>query len=313
MKILTPATTANIGPGFDIFGLSYKYYDEFLVRPSNAFNMKNTDDKYNNEENLFFTAYKKVANALNIKEDKKCEVILENHYPFFRGLGSSAALIVAGAYAANNIYKEEIKKELTKDEIFKICTEIEGHPDNVAPCIYGGVNVSYIENDKIHRKQFFVNEKLHATVFIPSYETSTEEARRILKKEVNLKDAIKNVAHSIFLIDALVEGDLEKLKFAIEDTFHVPYRKNLIKDYDALKELCESIDKNNAFTISGSGSTCVCFSYEPVGATIKTVGAATEDVGAASCRPTEAECFPYNRDIKVLDLEFDKEGTKIIV
>ena len=170
MKICTPATTANIGPGFDLFGLSYKYYDEFEVVPSSVFDMQSAEkeqQKYNNEHNLFFVAFKKVAEKLLLNKDKKCKVNLLNHYPFFRGLGSSASIIVAGAYAANCLYKDEIKKELTKDEIFKICTEIEGHPDNVAPCIYGGVNVSMIENGNVYRKKFLVNEKIHATLFIP--------------------------------------------------------------------------------------------------------------------------------------------------
>ena len=292
MKICTPATTANIGPGFDLCGLSYKYYDEFLVEPSDIFDMKGKNEdysKYNNENNLFYKSFRKVADAINLPNDKKCKVILDNHYPFFRGLGSSASLIVAGAFAANNLYKNEINKELTKDEIFKICTEIEGHPDNVAPCIYGGVNVSMIENGNIYRKKIIVNDKIHATLFIPSYETSTEEARRILKKEVPLKNAIQNVGHTIFLLDALQNGDIEELKFAIEDNFHVPYRKKLIKDFDDMKNVCENENKNVAFTISGSGSTCVCFSDD------EKFGEKVKDK-------------LQNKEIKVLDVEFDSEG-----
>ena len=295
MKICTPATTANIGPGFDLFGLSYKYYDEFEVVPSDVFDMQSTEkeqQKYNNEHNLFFVAFKKVAEILSLNEDKKCKVNLLNHYPFFRGLGSSASLIVAGAYAANTLYKNEINKELTKDEIFKICTEIEGHPDNVAPCIYGGVNVSMIENGNIYRKKIVVNEKIHATLFIPPYETSTEEARAILKKDVTLKNAIQNVGHAVFLLDALENGDIKKLKFAIEDNFHVPYRKNLIKDFDDMKKVCEMEDENTAFTISGSGSTCVCFSEDrKFGERVKNK--------------------LQNKEIKVIDVEFDNEGVKV--
>ena len=296
MKICTPATTANIGPGFDLFGLSYKYYDEFLVEPSDYFNMQSSDpsqDKYNNDDNLFFVAFKKVANALGLNEDKKCKADLINFYPFSRGLGSSASIIVAGAYAANALYKNEIKNELTTDEIFKICTEVEGHPDNVAPCIYGGVNVSMIENGNIHRKKFLVNEKIHATIFIPPYETNTKEARAILKKEVELKSAIQNVGHAVFLIEALKNGDLDLLKFAIGDNFHVPYRKNLIKDFDDMKNVCEHENKNAAFTISGSGSTCVCFSGD-------------RNFGEKIKNKLK------NKEIQILDVEFDNEGAIVI-
>ena len=292
MKICTPATTANIGPGFDLFGLSYKYYDEFIINPSDTFDMQSSESdqqKYNNNDNLFFVAFRKVASIIGLSEDKKCKVDLLNHYPFSRGLGSSASIIVAGAYAANNLYKNESNKELTKDEIFKIATEIEGHPDNVAPCIFGGVNVSMIENGNIYRKKFLVNEKIHATLFIPPYETSTEEARAILKKEVSLKNAIQNVGHSVFLIDALENGDIEMLKFAIEDNFHVPYRKNLIKDFDDMKSICENENKNTAFTISGSGSTCVCFSGD-------------RNFGEKIKNKLK------NKEIQILDVEFDNEG-----
>ena len=295
MKICTPATTANIGPGFDLFGLSYKYYDEFIINPSDSFDMQSSESdqqKYNNEDNLFFAAFRKVASIIGLSEDKKCKVDLLNHYPFSRGLGSSASIIVAGAYAANNLYKNELNKELTKDEVFKIATEIEGHPDNVAPCIFGGVNVSMIENGNIYRKKFLVNEKIHATLFIPPYETSTEEARAILKKEVSLKNAIQNVGHSVFLIDALMNGDMEMLKFAIEDNFHVQYRKSLIKDFDDMKSICENENKNAAFTISGSGSTCVCFSDD------KKFGEKIKNK-------------LKNKKIEIFDVEFDNEGAKV--
>ena len=295
MKICTPATTANIGPGFDLYGLSYKYYDEFLVTSSNIFDMRSSDtnqEKYNNEDNLFFVAFKKVASAIGLSEEKKCKVELLKYYPFFRGLGSSASIIVAGAYAANCLYKDEIKKELTKDEIFKICTEIEGHPDNVAPCIYGGVNVSMIENGNVYRKKFLVNEKIHATLFIPPYETSTEEARAILKKEVTLQNAIQNVGHAIFLVEALEKGDMEMLKFAINDNFHVPYRKSLIKDFFDMKSVCEKENNNAAFTISGSGSTCVCF---------------TDDKKFGDKVRNKIQ----NKEIQILDVEFDNEGVKV--
>ena len=292
VKICTPATTANIGPGFDLYGLSYKYYDEFIITPSDIFDMKSSEaeqEKYNNEHNLFFATFKKVASLIGLSENKKCKVNLSNHYPFSRGLGSSASIIVAGAYAANNLYKNEANKELTKNEIFKIATEIEGHPDNVAPCIFGGVNVSMIENENIYRKKFLVNENIHATLFIPPYETSTKEVRAILKKEVSLKDAIQNVGHAVFLIDALTSGDIEMLKFAIEDNFHVQYRKNLIKDFDDMKYVCENENKNTAFTISGSGSTCVCFSDDrKLGDKVKNK--------------------LQNKEIKILDVDFDNEG-----
>ena len=110
MKICTPATTANIGPGFDLFGLSYKYYDEFIINPSDTFDMQSSESdqqKYNNEDNLFFVAFRKVASIIGLSEDKKCKVELLNHYPFSRGLGSSASIIVAGAYAANNLYNRQ--------------------------------------------------------------------------------------------------------------------------------------------------------------------------------------------------------------
>lgn len=256
--IKTPATSANLGPGFDILGVSLDLYNQFEICESEEYIYIGANEKYNYDNNLFFRSYKKTAAILNM--DKKCTVIEHSDIPFSRGLGSSATLITAGVIAANEfakIYNND--KILTIDEIFDIATEIEGHPDNISPCLFGGLTISLDEFGKLIYRQIPIDKKFYPTLFIPPYRLSTEEARAVIPKEIHRSTSIYNTSHSLLLIEALRNGDEELLKIAHNDKIHVPYRKSLIKEYDTLEKLCY---KNGAlsFTISGAGSSMMAIS-----------------------------------------------------
>ena len=255
ITVKSPATSANLGPGFDILGIALSLYNTYKVELSDELIIENVDEKFENKNNSFVLAFDAVCKKLN--SDKTCHVIFEKiDIPFCRGLGSSAALISAGAVSANHLLGDK----LTKDEIFKICVDFEHHPDNVSPCLHGGLTINMMvdENIAIYKK-VNVSNNIYFTVIIPDYEVKTEDARKVLKNEVSLKDSIYNSSHSLMLIKSLELGDFDLLKYACDDKLHVPYRKNLINDYDDIKKQC--IDAGAAaFTISGSGSTMIIMS-----------------------------------------------------
>lgn len=255
ITVKSPATSANLGPGFDILGIALSLYNTYKVELSDELIIENVDEKFANKNNSFVLAFDAVCKKLN--SDKTCHVIFEKiDIPFCRGLGSSAALISAGAVSANHLLGDK----LTKDEIFKICVDFEHHPDNVSPCLHGGLTINMMvdENIPIYKKVNVSND-IYFTVIIPDYEVKTEDARKVLKNEVSIKDSIYNTSHSLMLIKALELGDFDLLKYACDDKLHVPYRKNLINEYDNIKKQC--IDAGAAaFTISGSGSTMIIMS-----------------------------------------------------
>ena len=256
IKFKVPATSANIGPGFDCFGLAFNYYNEFAVEKSNTMKMEGCDPAFINKDNLFNIAF--IATMKKLKKKGSYHVIQKPIIPPSRGLGSSASIIVAGCLTANNLYGGD--KKLSKDEIFQIASKIEGHPDNVAPAIFGGLTASTkLKNGYFFHKKYTVSNKLHFTVLIPDFKTSTEEARKLLPNSYKKEEAVSMIPHSVLTIEALQSGNFELLKCVSKDFIHEPYRKKLIKDYDLIKK---SVEKNNdaVLLISGSGPTLLIIS-----------------------------------------------------
>lgn len=258
ITVKAPATSANLGPGFDVLGIALSLYNTYKVELSDKLIIENVDEKFTTCDNSFVLAFDAVCKKLN--SNKTCHVIFDNiDIPFCRGLGSSAALICAGAVSANYL----LGNKLTEAEIFKTCIEFENHPDNISPCLHGGLTINMMVNDgnniyPIYRK-VDIDKNIFATVIIPNYEVKTEEARKIIKKEIDINDSIFNTSHSLLLIKAFETGDMDLLKIACDDRLHVPYRKKLIPEYDNIKNICMQ-NGAAAFTISGSGSTMIVLS-----------------------------------------------------
>ena len=288
IQISTPATSANLGPGFDILGLALNLYNEYEVDLSDTLIFKNVEEKFANKDNLFYKSYKKTCNLYGINNEIYINFKSIN-IPISRGLGSSSAMIVGGILACKYLNNLNIDN----DTMLEIATEIEGHPDNVSPCINGGLTISKMikneDTDFIWYHKINLNSNIHFTVIIPPYETNTEEARKILPNDISLKQGIENVSNALLLIEALKNNKLDNLNIFINDNFHVPYRKKLIKDYDNFKNICY---KNGAkgFTISGSGSTMI---------------AITNDNNFS-------KKISINADYKILDLEVDNNGARVI-
>ena len=249
IKYKVPATSANLGIGFDCLGIAISLYDYFEIEESDKFVLEGFINN-NVKNNLFVEAYKK---ACRYKKDKvvPLRVKLKADVPISRGLGSSSCMIVGGIYAYSVLHNNC----LTKEEMLKLAAGIEGHPDNVAPCIYGGLCVS--SNNKTTLLK--VSNKWHFGVWIPPYEVKTSEARKVLPTSYSREDAVSNIANAIKGIKALETFDLDNISSLSRDKIHEPYRKPLIKDFKKYEKLAYQSGAK-AFLISGSGSTCLSIS-----------------------------------------------------
>ena len=220
--------------------------------------LSNFEPEFSNEENLAYIAYKRVCEKLVISAFVKIKNIKTN-IPIARGLGSSAALIVAGAYAANAL----CGNPLTVQEIFEITNSIEGHPDNIAPALFGGLCTSIVDNGKPITQKYPVSDKICFTALVPDFEVATKDARAVLPKNVSREDAIFNMQRIALLPYTFTNGKTELVKLVTDDKLHEQYRRTLYKNVDEIENACYECGAI-AFAISGAGPTCLAFSEQPI-------------------------------------------------
>ena len=285
VTVRVPATSANIGPGFDSLGMAFSFYNVFSFEPAEKTVITGCPAAYAGEDNLALVAFR-AACRLAGKEAPAVHIDISGDVPVSRGLGSSATLLVGGALGANLL----LSLGLTKEDILAVATEIEGHPDNIAPAVYGGFTASLMQDGKPVATSCPVHPSLCFCAFIPDFKTSTHDARAVLPKEVSFADAVFNVSRVAVLMGALAAGDTDMLAAALQDRLHQPYRASLIDGYEAVREAALKAGAH-AFFISGSGSTCMAV-Y-------------TEDGFAERVRPA-VEKLPHA--IRVLPLSLDETG-----
>ncbi len=264
VKILVPATSANCGPGFDCLGLATTLYNETeisLLAEENVtvdFEGEGLKDIPKGAENLIWQSAKMVIERAGYSEKfKGANIRMKNNIPVSRGLGSSSAAIVGGLFAANEI----LERPFDKTQLLEIATEIEGHPDNVAPAILGGFTVSTLDGGKVHSFSFMPKIKLKLIVAVPDFQLATSKARAVLPEKVSRKDAIFNISRAAMLVAALLEGRENFLRTAFEDAIHQPYRAKLIP---GMEEVFAAAKKAGAsgVAISGAGSCLIAFALE---------------------------------------------------
>ena len=261
VKVVVPATTANIGPGFDCLGIALSLYNEIEVEEIQeglAIEVEGRDKEKitTNENNLVYQSMLKVFEKIGW-HPRGLRIKQYNGIPVSRGLGSSAACIVGGIMAANKLRDFPLSKE----EVLELAVEIEGHPDNVAPALFGGVVVSCQDQGKTNYVRFPVHEALKFIVAIPEIELSTKKSRGVLPELVPFKDAVSNVGKSSLLVAALMSGELDKISLALEDRLHQPYRIELM---DSLKNIFKGAKAQgiNELFLSGSGPSIVYLTWE---------------------------------------------------
>lgn len=260
IKVKVPATTANLGPGFDTLGLALNIYNIISFEEiDSGVEILGVPDEYNNEDNLIYKSMVKTFGEMGYKTTG-IRIIVEGDIPVSRGLGSSAACIVGGIVGACEI----AKKKLAKEDILKIATEIEGHPDNVAPAIFGGLVISIVDGHNILYNSFNIEAKFKFLALIPDFSLSTEKARSVLPKNIAHKDAVDNVGRVSMLLSAFSNGRLDLFKYALRDNLHQPYRGKLMENYFDIMEKCEELGALGSY-LSGAGPTIMSLvEYEDI-------------------------------------------------
>lgn len=255
-----PATSANLGPGFDCLGLALQLYNTITVKPSRPFQISLTgsyrDGIPNDESNLVWRTMCHFWKLIQYPTPSVA-LTLENNIPPSRGLGSSSAAIVGGLVAANTL----AGSPYSKNELLQVANAIEGHPDNVTPALYGGVTLSIPTDDGMLPRVLSQEPKFKAVVVIPDTLLNTSKARGILPSDVSRKDAVFNISHAGLLIDAFIREEYSLLREGMRDVLHQNQRAVLIP---GMFETLEAAFQAGAYgaALSGSGPTLIALITE---------------------------------------------------
>ena len=256
ITVRVPATTANLAAGFDTLGCALTLYNTLSFEESDHLSFSGCDQAYQNEDNLAYQGFARVYAHIG-KPVPPVHIDIRAEIPVSRGLGSSAALLAAGAAAANHLSKAG----LSKDMLIALTTQIEGHPDNLAPAFCGGLTASMMEDGQVYSIRYTPHPALRFVALSPDFPLSTHAARAVLPAAIPHADAVFNVSRVAVLLGALQNGNEEVIAAALKDRLHQPYRQSLIDEYDAVRTLSEQ-NGCKALCISGAGPTLLCLTKD---------------------------------------------------
>lgn len=269
IRVRVPATSANLGPGFDIIGTAWNIYNIFeceITEEGLEINVKGADDVSKGKDNAVYIAFIKAFEYRGEEPPKGIRINIEVNIPTKRGLGSSATAYLGGLLLANRF----LSKPLKRKELLNLAVELEGHPDNVYPAFFGGITLAYNRENGIEPYRLRVRGFPADTfVLVPPFGVPTEEARRVLPKSYSKEEVIFNMRQVSLLITALEEKEPELLKWAFEDRIHQPYRAQLVP---GMYELFEESVKLGAYggVLSGAGPSLLFFTPLGKGRSIAT-------------------------------------------
>lgn len=257
--VKVPASTANLGPGFDTLGMALSLYA--WVEMSVPADGETTFEYYGDgmdglprdKSNLIYKVAQLVFEEAGV-EVPELAIAMYSEIPLARGLGSSASAIVGALVAANAL----IGSPLSENKLFQIATELEGHPDNVGASLFGGIVVSAWDGSEAQHVRIEPHERLRTMVAIPAFELLTEKARHALPSTVSMADAVFNVGRSSLLVAALASGELGLIRHAMKDRLHQPYRAALIPGMAEILERAADFGALGA-ALSGAGPTLIAF------------------------------------------------------
>lgn len=302
VRVRVPATSANLGPGFDALGIACTLYNEMTLtlthEPGLHISARGEGASYipSDERNIVWKSIQYLLQrAGRVDEFRGARIRMSNRIPLSRGLGSSATAIVAGLTAANAL----VGSPFHRDDLLQLATDIEGHPDNVAPAIYGGFTVNTVTNGHVECFSFLPRIFMRFVVMVPDFYLSTKSAREVLPTEVSMRDAVFNISHAAMMVAALARGSEKHLKNAFTDALHQNYRASLIP---GMFDVFAAAKKAGAYgaALSGAGPCLIAFVPEH--------RKCTEEVAAAmqeAFRTHEIEARP-------LHLRLDTKGARVL-
>ena len=253
VRVKVPASTANLGPGFDSLGMALNLYAWIDMAISDQTTIHLIGDQMNgiptDKSNLIYKVAQMVFEQADVSHPE-LDITMYSDIPLTRGLGSSASAIVGALAGANAL----IGNKLTQYELFQIASRLEKHPDNVGASLFGGIVVAFWDGEKAESIRIEPDANLEVLVAIPAFQLSTEKARGVMPKQVAMKDAVFNLSHSSLLVAALSTGNLGMIRHAMKDALHQPYRAELIP---GMKTLLEQAENHGALgvALSGAGPT----------------------------------------------------------
>lgn len=261
--IKVPATSANLGPGFDTLGLALDLWNETTIAPANEFVVHVTGEGAgrlaSGRNNLIVRAAQRLAERAG-KPLPPFHAECVNQIPLSSGMGSSSAAILTGLLAGNAL----LENPFSREEILNLACEMEGHPDNVAPAMMGGLVVSMMEQGKVIARQIPIVSNINITIALPNFYLPTKQARAVLPKKVSMRNAIHNISRTALVVEALRSGDLELLGKVMSDKLHQPYRLRLIPGAASAMEAAKEAGAS-AVALSGAGPSVIAFSTGEAG------------------------------------------------
>ena len=273
VSVKVPATTANLGPGFDCMGMALPIYNTITIEETvlpgtgveiNIISEATTVDELSiehmelNENSLIYKAVELLYNSIG-QTPSELKINIHTDIPIARGLGSSASVIVGGLMAANEL----LGRPADDAALLSIATEVEGHPDNIVPAFVGGLVLASQEDDcSIVYRKLNWPEEWSLTLCIPEYELSTEISRSVLPAEVPMCDAVFNAKRLAMFIEAVNTKDAELMKFALQDRLHQPYRMKLVPGLEKISENLKHEENVLGCVLSGAGPTILIISHK---------------------------------------------------
>ncbi len=290
LRIQVPATSANLGAGFDALGLAVSLYNRVWMEETEKTVICSRDDipVPQGDDNMVYTSAKHLYELCG-KPFYGLHIEQENNIPFTRGLGSSSACIIAGLAGANRLLHEP----LSTDDLVNLAAELEGHPDNTTPALLGGIVTSAIDNGRVYWVKQKVDSHLRFYTMIPDFEMKTEEARALLPQEVPHTTAVYNLSRAALFSASLLQGKYGNLKIGVSDLLHQPYRLQLIPHSEELIAGCYDA---GAYAVYLSGA----------GPTLMAIAACHNDSFENAVRALYRK---YDLNWKLLELSIDNIGT----
>lgn len=301
IRVRVPGTSANCGPGFDSLGLACDIYNdlELTLLTEPGLNIEMLGEGAGlipcDERNICWQAVKLLLEKAGVDEFQGARISMMNRVPLSRGLGSSATAIVAGLKAANVL----IGNRYNRHELLQIANEIEGHPDNVAPAIYGGFTISTVTDGKVECFSLMPKLRLELVVAVPDFPLSTRKAREVLPDKITRQDAVFNIGRAAMLTAALVRGNERFLRTAFDDVLHQPYRAKLIPGMYEVFQAAKDAGAVGA-NLSGAGPCLIAYVPERL--------RAAERVGEAMCETFKK--FGVQSEARIMSL--DTRGAHIL-
>lgn len=309
ISVKVPATTANIGPGFDCLGMALPIYNTITIEETvlpgtgveiNVLADENVGEEFTlehipmDENSIIYKAVELLYNSIG-QTPSELKINIHSQIPIARGLGSSASVIVGGLIAANEL----LGRPADEAALLSIATEVEGHPDNITPAIVGGLVISAKEDDGsiVYRKLDWPEEWV-LTVCIPEYELATDISRSVLPAEVPMKDAVYNAQRMAMFVEAVHTKDAELMKLALRDKLHQPYRMKLVPGLEKIMQNLKHEENVLGCVLSGAGPSILIISLKN---DLERIRAMVKDIWN-----------DLNLKAEVLTLPVEKNGAQIL-